>query len=558
MRNKTRSKPTGKPRTASVGTARGNGREVFDSITLELAWTRLISTTDEAAETLKRTSFSTLVNESNDYAVVITDSKGDLIVQNTDSIPAFIGTLPVTVKHFVHEFDEELQEGDVLATNYPWIASGHLNDITLVKPLFRDGRVFAYAGSCAHAPDIGGRARSQESREVFEEGFMIPPMKVFRAGEPDQTFFKLFLFASRMPDETEGDIWAALNALKRVEQRVGEILDDYRLKDLDRVSREINKRGETAMRKAIRALPDGVYRSGFETDGFETPLHFETRITIRGGRMRLDYENTSAAVPRAINCPMTYTFAMTAYALKCLLLPDLPNCEGPLRCIEVHAPEGCILNPSYPSAVGCRTAVGQYVPPLIYAALAKIVPDRVMAAPGSPLWSCVQTGRRPNGKAYTNVLFFNGGMGATAAKDGEPCYSWPSNVSNVPVEMTEAMSPLFVHHKTLVPDSGGKGKHRGGLGIETLFEVESETPVTLGFIAERIAYPAPGLLGGGDGGKGLVQIDGKNVDHRNDHFLGKGGTVLMRTPGGGGLGPPSRRSRKLIERDKELGYITRW
>lgn len=558
MRNGTRNKTAGKARTAGAGGAHTNGKDTFDAITLEVAWTRLISTTDEAAETLKRTSFSTLVNESNDYAVVVTDAKGDLIVQNTDSIPAFIGTLPVTVKHFVHELDEELQDGDILATNYPWIASGHLNDITLIKPLFRDGSVIAYAGSCAHAPDIGGRARSLESREVFEEGFMIPPMKIFRAGEPDETFFKLFLFASRMPDETEGDIWAALNALKAVERRVDEILNDYRLRDLDHISHEINKRSEAAMRKAIRALPDGVYRYGFETDGFETPLHFETSITIRGGRMRLDYENTSAAVPRAINCPMTYTFAMTAYAVKCLLLPELPNCEGPLRCIEVHAPEGCILNPSYPSAVGGRTAVGQYVPPLIYGALAKIVPDRVMAAPGSPLWSCIQTGRRANGSAYTNVLFFNGGMGATANKDGEPCYSWPSNVSNVPVEMTEAMGPIFVHHKTLVPDSGGKGKHRGGLGIETLFEVESETPMTLGFIAERVTHAAPGLLGGKDGAKGLVQIDGKNVDHRNDQFLGKGRTVLMRTPGGAGLGPPSKRPKKLIERDKKLGYITRW
>ena len=553
MGSGTRNKTTGKVGKGVAGNRRGR----FDPIMLELAWTRLISAMDEAAETLKRTSFSTLVNESNDYAVVITDSKGDLIVQNTDSIPAFIGTLPVSVKHFVHEFDEEVRDGDILATNYPWIASGHLNDITLVKPLFREGRLIAYAGSCAHAPDIGGRARSQESREVFEEGFMIPPMKIFREGEPDETFFKLFLSASRMPVETEGDIFAALNALRTVERRAGEIIDDYRLKDLDRIAHEINKRSETAMRRAIRALPDGVYRYGFETDGFETPLHFETRITIRRDRMRLDYANTSAAVPRAINCPMTYTFAMTAYAVKCLLLPELPNCEGPLRCLEVHAPQGSILNPSYPSAVSCRTAVGQYVPPLIYGALAKIVPDRVMAAPGSPLWSCVQTGRRPNGRPYSNVLFFNGGMGATANKDGEPCYSWPSNVSNVPVEMTEAMSPLFVHHKTLVPDSGGKGRHRGGLGIETLFEVESETPITLGFIAERVTHAAPGLLGGKDGAKGLVRIDGENIDHRRDHLLGKGRTVLMRTPGGAGVGPPSKRPRKLIERDKKLGYVTR-
>ena len=199
---------------------------------------------------------------------------------------------------------------------------------------------------------------------------------------------------------------------------------------------------------------------------------------------------------RAINCTLTYTFAMTAYALKCALLPSLPNNEGIFRCIEVAAPEGSIVNPRFPASVGGRMATGHYLPFAVFGALAPIIPDRVMAASGSPLWSMIQTGVRANGATYANVLFFNGGMGATDSNDGQSTYAWPSNVSNVPVELIERNSPMFVHKKALRPGSGGDGRFRGGLGQEIDFEVLSETPVGIIFMAERCRFPAPGMRAG--------------------------------------------------------------
>ena len=194
----------------------------FDAVTLEILWRRTISAVDDAAKALRRTSFSTLVNESNDFACVLTDAAGQSLAQNTESIPSFIGTLPVTVKAFIKQIGlANMAPGDVLVTNTPWIATGHLNDITVAKPIFRHGRVVAFAASTAHAPDIGGKVRSVEPREVFEEGFHIPVMKFLNEGKPDQTFLKLLRAAVRTPDQTEGDLWAQITGLDLLERRLG-------------------------------------------------------------------------------------------------------------------------------------------------------------------------------------------------------------------------------------------------------------------------------------------------------------------------------------------------
>jgi N-methylhydantoinase B len=527
----------------------------FDAVTLEILWRRAISAVDEAAKALRRTSFSTLVNESNDFACVLTDAAGQSLAQNTESIPSFIGTLPVTVKAFIKEIGlDNMRPGDVLVTNTPWIATGHLNDITVAKPIFRKGRIVAFAASTAHAPDIGGKVRSVEPREVFEEGFHIPVMKFMSEDVPDRTFLKLLRAAVRTPDQTEGDLWAQITGLDLLERRLGELMTEYGLDDLEAFAGEILGRCERAMRAAIAALPDGIYRHSFQTDGLEAPFTYNIAVKVEGERILVDYAGTSAQVDRAINCTMTYTFAMTAYALKCALLPSLPNNEGIFRCIEVSAPEGSIVNPRFPAAVGGRMATGHYLPFAVFGALSPLLPDRSIAACGSPLWSMIQTGVRANGATYANVLFFNGGMGATDANDGQSAYAWPSNVSNVPVELIERNSALFVHRKELRPGSGGTGRFRGGLGQEIEFEVASETPVGIIFMAERCRFPAPGMAGGGPGARGEVRIDGAEVDYRRNVVLRKGQRILLRTPGGGGMGAPGERDGSAVEQDRREEY----
>ncbi len=527
----------------------------IDPVTLEIIWTRIGSMVDEAAKVIARTAFSTLSSEANDFACVLTDARGNSLAENTGSIPSFIATLPATVRHMIDGIGtRNMRPGDVLVTNNPWQGTGHLNDVCLVRPIFRDGHLVAFGASTSHVPDIGGKIRSIEPKELFEEGFHIPLMHLLREGKPDESLLTLLRTNVRTPDQTVGDIFAQVGALDVLERRLLEMMAEYELASLEAAAHSLFDRAEAAMRKAILDLPDGRYRYAMTTDGLDAPFEIKVAVTVKGSGILVDYAGTSPQQPRAVNTVWAYTYAMTAYALKCMLLPNLPNNAGMFRSLTVTAPEGSLVNPRFPASCGGRASVGHYLPVAIFGAMAEAVPDRVIAGAGSPLWILTQTGVRKDGMTYATVLFFNGGMGALKAKDGANCLSWPSNISSTPVEIAERNGPLFFHHKRLRPGSGGAGKHRGGLGQEVLIESLSETPIAVGFIAERTHFPAPGLGGGKPGGLGAVMINGKTVDNRLQHTLVKGDTILMATPGGGGYGDPVERPSRLSERDEAMGY----
>ena len=384
---------------------------------------------DEAAAAMVRTSFSTLVRESYDFSCVITDAAGQSLVQASESIPSFIGTLPETVKHFLRFFPpDQLAPGDVLITNDIWLGTGHLPDITLAKPIFLDGRLVAFSATTAHAPDIGGKIRSPEPREVFEEGLQIPPMKMIAAGKTDETLVTIIRKNVRTPDQTMGDLWAQVVALDLMEDRLRNLMEGYGLPDLTDLAREIQGRCETAMRAAIRELPDGTYRSELKTDGLmETPITLRMELTIKGDEIMMDFAGTDAQVDRAINCALCYTNAMAMYGVKVCTSPNLPNNEGAWRPITLKAPEGCIVNPQFPAPGGSRMLIGHYVPMLVFGCLGQIVPERVMAACGSPMWGMNQSGVRDDGKGggkpYANMFFYNGGMGGNTRRDGVTCLS---------------------------------------------------------------------------------------------------------------------------------------
>ena len=509
----------------------------FNAVQLEVLWTRLISIVDEAAKAIVRTAFSTLSNEANDFACVLTDARGRSLAQNSGSIPSFIATLPATVRHFLDALGpENMRPGDILITNDPWKGTGHLPDVCIVQPIFLGDTLIAFAATTSHVPDIGGRIRALEAREIYEEGLQIPLTKLSDGGVINELLVNMIRLNVRTPDQTMGDIWAQAGAGGLMADRLRDMMSDYGLGDLSGLADELFSRCEGAMRAAISGVPDGTYRYAMETDGMDIPFHFELALTVDGETVTADYTGTTAAQARAINCPMTYTYAMTAYAVKCALLPELPNNDGMFRPITVSAPDDCLVNPRYPSAVSARASVGHYIPVAVFGALGQAVPDRVMAGAGSPLWAITQTGHRDDGSAYANVLFFNGGMGALAGKDGESCLSWPSNISSTPVEVAERNAPLIFHEKALCPDSGGTGRHRGGAGQDVVMECTSETPIAMMFMAERTRVPAPGFAGGGDGAVGDVQINGESINHRTQHILSKGDRVRVRTPGGGGYG----------------------
>lgn len=526
-----------------------------DPIFLEVFWTRVRSVVNEAAKLIIRTSFSTLSTEANDFAVVLTDSKGRSITENSGSIPSFIGTLPRTVQATIAKFSrEDMQPGDVFITNNPWIGTGHLNDVCLVKPIFHHDQLVAFAASTAHVPDIGGKIRSVDSRELFEEGFHIPLMRLLSQGNPDQSLLTLLRTNVRTPDQTVGDIWSQVGAVELIASRLERILSEYDLPGVDPLANALFERSEAAMRQAIAALPDGDYSYSMNTDGFDKPFEYRVNVNITGDEILCDFTGSSPQQPRGINCVLAYTSAMSVYAIKALLLPNLPNNDGLFRPIKVYAPEGSILNPREPAPVGGRACTGHYVPTVVLGALQDILPNRVIGGAGSPLWIANFSGVREDGKPFATVLFFNGGMGASEHKDGAPAMSWPSNISPTPIEIAEKDSPIMFKAKSLRKDSGGTGTSRGGLGQEITFISQHSGPLSIIFLTERTKFAAPGIRGGGDGALGEVLINQQPINTRIPQILQPGDEVTLRTPGGGGYGVAGQRNSGRSQYDVAMGY----
>jgi N-methylhydantoinase B len=534
----------------------------FDPITLEVLWTRIISVVDEAAKAIVRTSFSTLSNEANDFACVLTDARGNALAQNSGSIPSFIGTLPATVRHFLREIGpERMRPGDVLITNDPWQGTGHMSDVSLVKPIFhtKDGivRLVAFSSTTSHMPDIGGRIRAIEARELFEEGLHIPLTWLRRGDQADETLLRLIRANVRTPDQTVGDIWAQVSANELMDARVRRLLDDYGLDGLDALGDELFGRAENAMRAAIRGVPDGTYRYALDTDGFEKPYRFKLALTVKGDEVVADFTGTSPAQPRAINCVLAYTYAMTAYAVRCALLPGLPNNEGMYRPVKVVAPEGCLPQPEVPRRGGEPRADR----PLRAGARAgRAPPGDSRSGDGgrglSPLGGGAVRGTRRRAALHQRALLQRRhGRDARQGRRGRALLAQQhlEHAGGGRRAQCAALLPLEAHAVGL----GGAGKHRGGLGQDVLFESESKRPIVLSFMAERTRFPAPGLAGGKPGGLGDVRINGKRIDHRRQWVLERGDRVLVSTPGGGGYGAPGARDPAARRRDRALGYVSR-
>ena len=513
----------------------------IDPVTLEIVWTRLISVVDEAAATFVRASFSTLVREANDFAVVLTDRHGHNIAQSSQSIPSFIATVPMTIRAFIeHRGIDTMEDGDAYITNDPWLGSGHLNDATIAMPIVRDGEIIAFAGVVSHLPDVGGRLRNAANRELYEEGLQIPPWPLLKAGQPDETLTALIRRNVRVPDETMGDIWAMVACCRTLGERLNGLLDETGI-DLDRFSAEIIGRTEGAMREAIRQLTPGTYRYIIENDGpAEMPggiIRIACAVTVADDEIAVDYAGSSDQVSLAINTVLNYTFAYSAYGLKALLAPWIPNSHGSFVPIRVTAPEGSILNPQHPAPCGARGMIGHLLPPAIFGALADAMPERAQAAPGSPS-NNVQLASSRGGVRYAVNCFLGAGQGAGAAQDGASAISFPSNLSNTPIEVIENQAPLKVIERSICRGSGGRGRTCGGDGLRFAFEMLGETPAIGSFMVNRINSPAPGLAGGGPGKPARFDINGRAVASAGQQVISKGDTVVIETGGGGGFGAP--------------------
>ena len=529
----------------------------LDAIDLEVRWSRLITIMDEVDAGVVRTAFSSIVGESRDFAVIMVDQRGRSLAQSRLSTPAFTSSLPITCKHLLQACPvDSLRPGDVLITNDPWLGSGHLPDLTICTPIFHKGAVVAFMGCVAHISDIGGRSDYLDSKELFEEGLRIPPMKLVSEGVPVKPLFQMIAANVRVPRMVIGDIHAILGAERLGAERLIEFLKDYRMDDLDDLAGTILERSEAAMAAAVDSLPDGTYSSVLDIDGHNRPVRIAVKVTIRGARIRVDFTGSSEERPDAsINCVMNTTVSDTYYPFKCSLLPELPNNEGLYRFLDVHAPLGSIFNTRFPRSVRARSKSSCHIHSAIYEALSGVMGDRVHAGSGS-FWTMTAFGTHDDGEPYRSHMLPNGGKGAVPGRDGLPTIAFPYNGTITPAEIFENNAPVLIGQRQFLADSAGPGQFRGGLGQHITFTSLGDKPVGMFCRPDKMRFPAPGLKGGRAGRAGQFLLNGRPAP-LVPFNLERGDVMELRLPGGGGLGPPGKRDPAALARDISDGLVSR-
>lgn len=538
-----------------------------DPISLEIMWSRLINVVEEMWLTVCRTAFSLVISEAQDFACELLDPEGETLAHSPRAMPVFNLTLPRAVKALLQRYPAHtLQPGDILVTNDPWLCAGHLFDIAVVTPVFRDGKVVGLMGTVGHVSDIGGTKDSLRAREIYEEGFQIPPMKLFEAGKPNETLFRLLAENVRNSGQVIGDIHSFVAANAIGAERLSAFMDEYGMHDLRALAAVVQNRSEQAMRAAIRKIPEGVYRSTISNNPLGTVLTYPIAITVKDGRIDIDFDGAPPQLPQGgLNSTLNYTAAHATYPLKCMLTPDVRGNAGCYRPFTVQAPEGSILNCTRPSSVNIRTRTGWYIAPNIFRALSAAGPEQVQAFTGLPVAMNIY-GTDAQGQLYSDLLFAGGGQGASARGDGKSGLLWPTSAANTSIELFESRAPVLVLEKSYISDSGGSGEFRGGLGqrirLRKLHDDSRTTMVSI--YPEGVDNPVSGLFGGEAG----CEASGRVIDSKGSVLqeCGSGALVELKGPeqivelvlaGGSGFGDPAARAVHRIEEDLAEGIVTR-
>ncbi|MBI1365141.1 MAG: hydantoinase B/oxoprolinase family protein [Alphaproteobacteria bacterium] len=532
----------------------------FDALKLQLLWSRLIAVVEEQAQTLIRTAFSTTVREAGDLSAGVFDTEGRMLAQAVTGTPGHVNAMAASVGVFLKRYPlASLEDGDVLLTNDPWEGTGHLNDFTVVTPVFRCGRAVALFAATSHVADVGGLGFGPDARQVFEEGLLVPVMHLFRRGEANETLLRMIRANVRDPKAAEGDLYSLAGCNRTGANRLLETLDEFGLDDLGAVGRMIIENSANAMRAEIAKLPRGVFENAMRIDSYDAPVDLVCQVTIGADAIDVSFDGTSPTSAHGVNVPLTYTQAYASFGVRCVIGNDVPNNAGSLGAVRVSAPEGSILNAPRPCAVSARHTVGQMLPDVVLGALAKAVPDRAPAEGASCLYLPVLLGGPGIGGGESFVInpFYTGGTGARPHKDGLSCTAFPSGVKNTPVEINEATAPVIMWRKEYRPDSGGAGEYRGGLGQVMEFEHAEGRAMAVSKMFERTKFPARGSQGGGDGALGAARLDdGTVLRGMGRDIIPAGRRLIVETPGGGGKGAPAARPRDKLEEDIRAGFVS--
>ncbi len=544
----------------TTASAAGRG-EQLSLIRTQLVWDRLLALVEEQAQTLMRTAFSTVVREAGDLSAGVFDIQGRMLAQAVTGTPGHVNAMAASVGQFLLRFPvSELRDGDVLLTNDPWHGTGHLNDFTVVTPVFRRGTCVALFAATSHIADVGGRGFGPDALSVFEEGINIPIGYLFRAGVLDATLMATIRATVRDPVVAEGDLYSLTASNDAGAQQLLRLMDDFDLSDLDAVGARIIERSRAAMLAEVRGLPPGTYRHETVVDGYDEPVQLVCAVTIAESGVDVDFNGSSGVSQFGINVPLTYCQAYASFGVRCVVGNDIPNNAGSLAVVQVRAPEGSILNAPRPAAVSARHALGQMLPDVILGALAHVLPDVVPAEGASCIWNPVLLSEQSApGAAFVTNPIFNGGTGARAGKDGLATTAFPSGVRTTPTEVNEVTAPIVVWRKEYRSDSGGSGQFRGGLGQIIEIEHADGEAFVISKMFHRINHPAAGRRGGGAGAPGAVLLaqDGKTTPLRGKgrDVVPAGARLILATPGGGGIGDPKERDPAAIATDIRNGFV---
>lgn len=534
----------------------------LDAVALEIFRNAIESVVDECFVTLMKSAYSSNIKERRDHSVALFDPSARLIAQARQSLPIHLGSLSGLVEALLSR-KAELAPGDILIANDPYEAGGtHLPDLNFAMPVFDGGQLICFVCNIAHHSDFGGMVPGSMAggmHEIYQEGLRVPLVWLYRSGELVADVFNLVLINTRVRSERKGDLLAQVAACRLGARRIGELLQTYPLQTVRHAFEELMRRTEDRIRSAVDELPDGDYSFAdvMDDDGLEERnIPIQVKVSIRGRRMHVDFAGSAPQVPGNINCTRSATRSAICYAIKALLDPDVPNNQGVFDAIEWSAPPASIVDAAYPAAVANRAHTVQRIIDAIIGAMAKAIPDRVVAAANGANTTAVFTGVRPGtSERYIYFETLGGGFGARASKDGKDGVQVHiTNTSNLPVEVIEMEYPLFVESYGFEPDSGGAGRFRGGLGLRRVIRPLGHR-CTFSGSGERFVHAPWGLFGGHDGAPGRFQLRkayGELERLRNKptavEFSAEEAVIIV-TPGAGGYGRTEERAAGAIRED---------
>lgn len=529
----------------------------LDPVTFEVIRNALSYTAEEMGIALRNSAYSHNIKERMDHSCALFDAQGNLLAQ-AEHIPLHLGSLPWGVQNVLHYIrEEDWKEGDIVIANDPYITGTHLNDLMLLKPVFCGGRLVCFNGNKAHHVDVGGQTSgsiSSNATSLYQEGVLIPPVKIIQQGVMDQQVLRDFLDKVRDPLINQGDLRAQIAAASMGEKRVIELVERYGTHSLFSAFREIISSGEKRMYGKLTGIPEGMHRAGDCLEGIGDPGNLTwIRVMIKRNKegLFIDFSGTDPQVAAPFNAVFGVTLSSTYFAVKSIIDPGSPMNEGVLKPIKVFAPEGSLVNPRRPAPVsGGNLETAQRIADVVFKALAKALPDRVPAASHGSMNNVILGGFDPvRNKQWVYYETIGGGSGGRPGSDGvDGIHCNMTNTMNTPIEAIEQYYPLLFEQYEFREGTYGAGKWRGGCGIKrswTLLGPSAEVTV----LGERNEIPPWGLAGGQPGEPGaywVLREDGRKqkINSKAVLTLKKGDKLVIETPGGGGYGDPKERILK--------------